>query len=1112
MLYLHRISDNIVGGTPLRNYNMFKQLCGKDNFKNVIFVSTMWDEVTIEIGSMRERGLQSGFWRSMISLGSTVHRFDGTMESAWKIIDSLSLAPPIQRRPLQIQREVVGEHVRLARVTSTCAKSMRLVCDVLRVRKKTQSCSPVDDCLQSTQRGVLASFGMLVRGLKIDSNSYGIPGELVQPISSAGLGIIRSSRFTENDYVIFVVGPAEAGKSWFAMKLFEDHDIPVVKVRQHVKALRCNLIRSPANIIVVSIPSFHTDHEASGAENTVISWLKSSFSEKCHSGILLLHSLDSDPTDGSMLMTRHLEAFAKAFPNRFTVPTRLYVVPTSKPAYTLLSGLTERLSQLEPTVQTLNGNRSRNWHASMFPGVFQGQPEIAWNAALLLLKDMTASETQANELLTFPRAALRHMPAPSRLALNDLSNHLLREFRKKRGSDLDALIAFARIALDFTPPDHPLCHSALINLASLLCERSKKEYTQADLDEAIALRRAAWKCMLPDNPERQTLLPELDGCLYERFKRGGAMVDLEEIVSLRRIALERTSPLNRSRQLLNLADSLVDKFEKVGLVTDVKEAIDLGRTALELCPPGHPDHALSQHCLANYLDAKTRKRCARARIMEVGNDSSSINIKQSIRKIAFEVLETIPLRLLHTPTGVLCSRDLQLSHFERSPQYRELLSLMSTCDSQPSAAQVYAAVNMFFRFATLSHRWATGEPLLRNVEGTSIYDLDGGDGLEKLQRFCAVTLRRGFSWAWADTCCIDKDSSAELQEAIGSMFSWYHRSSLTIVFLSDVSNAGLLANSVWFERGWTLQELLASHTILFYTQDWTPYMNHESVNHKTDPALLEDLHKATEIAKPHLTNFYPGMDDARSRLRWASGRRTTRPEDIAYSLFGIFKVHLPILYGESAEHALGRLLAEIILGSGDVSVLDWVGEASSFNSCFPANLVPYQTVPRIQRIPSDPARRNDLDFEKSQKLYSKLAGLPRAGFVNNKLMLPCIIHQVTEVRPQCSPSSSSRYTYEIHGSRLTPLEVALSVNLNEDAGRYILVRPWHPKALPMQTDRNDNAVWELLAQLEQPFHALLLEKLPYNEYRRVASECMITACPQDVHSILDSQVLIPEIV
>ncbi|KAI6132292.1 hypothetical protein EV401DRAFT_1849783 [Pisolithus croceorrhizus] len=111
VLYLHRISDNRVPGTLLRNYNMFKELCGKENFKNVVLVTTMWDKVTEEVGSAREKELHADFWRSMLNLGSSVHRFEGTMESAWKIINSLSVATLVQRRPLEIRQGTIDEHL-----------------------------------------------------------------------------------------------------------------------------------------------------------------------------------------------------------------------------------------------------------------------------------------------------------------------------------------------------------------------------------------------------------------------------------------------------------------------------------------------------------------------------------------------------------------------------------------------------------------------------------------------------------------------------------------------------------------------------------------------------------------------------------------------------------------------------------------------------------------------------------------------------------------------------------------------------------------------------------------------------------------------------------------
>ncbi|KAI5997226.1 hypothetical protein F5J12DRAFT_339063 [Pisolithus orientalis] len=724
---------------------------------------------------------------------------------------------------------------------------------------------------------------------------------------------------------------------------------------------------------------------------------------------------------------------------------------------------------------------------------------------------MDGAIVDLEEIISVRRVLLERTPT---LALKDLADLLSEELKKKRGrGNLSAIVTLARTALEFTPLEHPQRHLVLINLADLLSERFKQEGSQEDLDEVIALRRTASESLAPDDPHSQTILLQLDDFLHDHFQRGHSIADLEEIVSLRRVLLERTPTLNRCRPLLNLADSLHEKFQQQGLVDDIEEAISLAHTASGLCPPEHPDHVRSQTCLARYLKVKVRIGAHPKRAQIGLSCSGSYDIKHVIRRVFFETVEHLPPRLLHTPTGAMCNRDDQLSHFEDSPQYKQLLSSASSLHRRRLQTEISSAVTDFFQVAMLSHRWGSGEPLLRELAGKNIYDLHGTDGLAKLQDFCLLALERNFKWAWSDTCCIDKDSSAELQEAIGSMFSWYRRSSLTIVYLSDVFDAGSLANSVWFRRGWTLQELLASHAILFYTYDWSLYTKSDTANHKTDPTVLEELQKATGVAEQHLTNFYPGVDDARTRLHWASGRSTTRPEDIAYSLFGIFKVHLPVLYGESVENALGRLLAEIISRSGDISVLDWVGEASSFNSCFPANLLPYQTVPDIQVIPSNLAKRNDLGpgKGKGKELYDKLSGLPRAGFANRKLALPSTVHQVTAVKLQSSSTSPSRYTYEINASRLRPVNVTLSVKLC-NRGAYLLVRPWHPKSLETQTESDDDAVWNLLGQLGQPFKALLLKRLPHNEYKRIASDCEINACVRDLASTLDTEVLIPEIV
>ncbi|KAI5985486.1 hypothetical protein EDD15DRAFT_2582453 [Pisolithus albus] len=138
ILYFHPISDHIIRETVSRNYTIFKALCGKDYCKNVIFVTTMWDQVSAETGSERERDLQSDFWRAMINLGSTTRRFKGTMESAWNIINSLSVPQAAERCPLQIQREMVEDYLPLQLTTAGRAitdRILSLVSDLKHLRK-----------------------------------------------------------------------------------------------------------------------------------------------------------------------------------------------------------------------------------------------------------------------------------------------------------------------------------------------------------------------------------------------------------------------------------------------------------------------------------------------------------------------------------------------------------------------------------------------------------------------------------------------------------------------------------------------------------------------------------------------------------------------------------------------------------------------------------------------------------------------------------------------------------------------------------------------------------------------------------------------------------------
>jgi hypothetical protein len=72
-----------------------------------------------------------------------------------------------------------------------------------------------------------------------------------------------------------------------------------------------------------------------------------------------------------------------------------------------------------------------------------------------------------------------------------------------------------------------------------------------------------------------------------------------------------------------------------------------------------------------------------------------------------------------------------------------------------------------------------------------------------------------------DRLCIDKTSSAELTETINSMFQWYRDSDICYAYLEDVESDGShLKNARWFIRGWTLQELVAPRSVIFYSKEW----------------------------------------------------------------------------------------------------------------------------------------------------------------------------------------------------------------------------------------------------------------------------------------------------
>ncbi|KEY75230.1 hypothetical protein S7711_07144 [Stachybotrys chartarum IBT 7711] len=207
-------------------------------------------------------------------------------------------------------------------------------------------------------------------------------------------------------------------------------------------------------------------------------------------------------------------------------------------------------------------------------------------------------------------------------------------------------------------------------------------------------------------------------------------------------------------------------------------------------------------------------------------------------------------------------------------------------------------------YAILSHTWETDEVLFEHIkDGTA----EAKHGYIKIS-FCAdIAQRDGLQYFWVDTCCIDKASSAEVQESINHVSTTKRRK------LSGQSSAYAwesdFRNSKWFTRGWTLQELLAPASVEFFSREATRLGDKKS--------LEQHIHEATRIPINALRG-HPMLSYSKSqRLAWVEKRNTTREEDKAYCLFGIFDVQVPLLYGEGEERAFRRLFEEIDKGSND---------------------------------------------------------------------------------------------------------------------------------------------------------------------------------------------------
>ena len=278
------------------------------------------------------------------------------------------------------------------------------------------------------------------------------------------------------------------------------------------------------------------------------------------------------------------------------------------------------------------------------------------------------------------------------------------------------------------------------------------------------------------------------------------------------------------------------------------------------------------------------------------------------------------------------------------------------------------------KYAILSHTWEKEEVSLQDLTKPDVERLAG---YARITSCCRLAASEGRDYAWIDTCCIDKKSSAELSEAINSMYQWYKDAEICYAYLSDVligspepqeaddvlraatnfPNAlpkyleDFMRKARWFTRGWTLQELLAPSEVVFYDRNW--------LRIRTRHDLRGLISSVTAIGFEHLSN--PLSASVAQKMSWASRRKTTRIEDVSYCLLGLFDVNMPLLYGEGRKAFL-RLQQEILKNVEDESLFAWDDPSLRYAGMFALSPTAFANCGNIVPVEFSGIRRSPWTF------------------------------------------------------------------------------------------------------------------------------------------------------
>jgi hypothetical protein len=350
------------------------------------------------------------------------------------------------------------------------------------------------------------------------------------------------------------------------------------------------------------------------------------------------------------------------------------------------------------------------------------------------------------------------------------------------------------------------------------------------------------------------------------------------------------------------------------------------------------------------------------------------------------------------------------------------------------------APNDIPKYAILSHVWGKGEVTFQDIGAQTFAQMDG---FPKLEACCKKAVEDEYEWVWVDACCIDKSSSAELSEAINSMYRWYQDAAICYAYLVDVQSIADLKESRWFSRGWTLQELIAPQRLTLLDGQWRKL--------GTKKSLIEEICRITGIPKKILSGTSPIQCNIAQRMSWAASRQTTREEDIAYSLMGLFDVHMAPIYGEGAERAFIRLQEEILKRSSDQTLFLWTPSHDRYNQgllatspsafCTHENCFSWLTGPLRVLTFFGPPKDEHLPYSLLRPTSNRLSSV---NYQNSGSRSYGVGH------PEDQPSSfgsygleisllaSSDYPSRVYVENYQPLKVALDVEATYSSNHYVV--------------------------------------------------------------------------